>query len=717
MFLEKVKELILRGEFSEVLELLKELEDMPSNTLLDELEIVTLQFIVQRHLRNYSTLTVYFEPLKDLYEKIAQEYPKIKELWNCLNDLFENKITLDSFYESTKNLSSVIRERLPVLLFIEIHFSVRRQTAFFFPLNHVELLKFSSIFEEYNDHIFYSELLILATWFYLYKWENRIALDLANTYLRICKEKNDCYGVTLSYGTIASIYADMGNCREAIDYSFEYLKHAEELGILNIIWHAYFALALHHAYADDLKNALKYDNKCSELEQHPNFSDILTTSSRKLITVHINLKKGDVDLALRQMLEMLEKSENFMNLYTLAMAYGVVADVYSQKNEYEHALEYYHKGLEIREQFGGYTIVANNYFHIFEINLQLGLEKNALKFLEKLRKLNEETDEILVNNLCSFSEALYLKSKNDDESKAKAKKILTELVSTESPYHKTTDRSYLHLCDSILEEFKTSENMALVQTLHNYIKELTLKATLANSNLLLTELYFLQSKILLLDLKVEEAINLLEQALSLAQEKGLNRLAILLSNEYDLLLQQLDKWDEFSSYLPTLDERLELTHIEDLVNRMMRKWVNYGIVSPEIESPQYFVILSKEGANIFAESFPSSVFESEIIAEILFKMDKMKIKLKTTQVFLRFRYKQYSCLLSKEQDLFFCYIFMGKSYVPANKFRRFFKFLIESDILDGIKQKWTEDKKISIDSRIQLSTIVEESFLIFNESN
>ncbi len=712
MLLDKTKELVLRSEYSEALDLLAELKEISTITLLDELEITALQYIVQRRLRNYSNVVNYTEPLKKLYAKITQQYPEIKEILSNLNDFAKETIIPISFKESILNLSLIVQEKLPVLLFVEIQFFVEGQWAFYFPFSHVDLLKISSIFLERNDHIFYSELLLLTTWSYLYRWENKIALDLANEYLRICKEKDDYYGITVSYVTIASIYADMGNCREAIDYSYEYLKHAKKLGIINIIWHAYFALALHHAYADDIKTAIRYDNKCSELEQQPDFTDRFT-ASRQLITIHINLKKGEINLALEQILEVLEKNEKIMSPYSLAMAYEVIADIYSQKNDYKLALKYYRKGLETRDKFGGYTIVANNYFHIFEIILQLGLKEQALEYLDKLRKLKEDTDEILVNNLYSFSEALYLKSRNDKENRTKAKNILIDLISTETPYHKTADRSYLHLCDLILDEIKTTENMALIQTLHNHIKELTLKATIANSNLLLIELYFLQSKILLLDLKVEEAINLLEQALALARDKGLKRLEILLSDEYDLLLQQIDAWEDFSSYLPTLDERLELTHIEDLLKRMMRKWVSYGAITPENESPQYLVIMNEEGTNIFTEVFPYSVFESEELAEAMNKIMQLKNKLEPNRDLLRFRYRQYSCLLTEDQNLLLCYIFMGKSYIPMSKLRKLKEILGRTSLLQKVKETWIESRKIDIDSRIQISKLIEEIFRSF----
>ncbi|TFG08713.1 tetratricopeptide repeat protein, partial [Candidatus Heimdallarchaeota archaeon] len=651
---DEIEDLMLNGKFLDVLELLEELKTNSTLSLFDELELTSLQLLSQRHLRNYTKLAPYFDKLSKLYEKIKLQYPEAKEMRNLFNEFIEKKITFIIFTDSIKSLSSGIKERFPLIIYTEIQSQIRAKSNFFFPLKHDDFLKFFNLFQEYKGYIFYAELHVNAAWSHLYKWENKIALNLAFDFQKKAQDKNDAYGMVISHATIAGVYADMGNSREAIDHSFEYLKLAKRLGITNVIWHAYFSLALNHTYADDIVNSKKYDLICSELEEQPDFTDTLTKSSRKLVEVHLNVKAGDIDLALAQLLKILEKPNTLMNNYTLGIAYELISGIYIQKNEYDNALEYTNKSLEIREEFGGRAILAVNYFHIIEIYLTLEKETEAFKYFEKLRKLNEETDELLINNLYLFSKALLLKSEKTSESKEKAKKILVDIISAETPFYHTTDKSYLYLCDILLEEVRVSENMALIATLQNYIKELTLKATFANSNLLIIELYFLQSKLLLLDLKVEEAINVLEQALTLARDKGLVRLEILLSNEYDLLLLQLDKWEEFTSYLPTIDERMELTHVEDLVTKMMRKWIPYGSIIPEKESPQFFIILSKEGMNIFSESFSDVVFDKAVIGDILVKIKSLANELIPNQEPKRFRFRQHSCLLTQVEDLLFC---------------------------------------------------------------
>jgi hypothetical protein len=85
-------------------------------------------------------------------------------------------------------------------------------------------------------------------------------------------------------------------------------------------------------------------------------------------------------------------------------------------------------------------------------------------------------------------------------------------------------------------------------------------------------------------------------------QKGLNRLEIHLSNEQDALLEQLDTWERMSNYLPTLEERFEATHIEEILSKMLLNRVNYTEVSIEVEKPVSFVIFDENYSVLFADS-------------------------------------------------------------------------------------------------------------------
>lgn len=720
MTLKQAKSLIVQSKFSEALSLLEDIKKQHSDNALNILEILTLQAIIYRRTRNTSVLPNYENKIRPLFKTLRNRNPKINSICDSLNNFLDKKESYNSLQDKIKKQPHQIREKVPALFFQQISFRYikrRRLREYDFPVDYDDFKLLYAIFKEFDNQIYSLEILLELIWTNIYRWENKKALELANEHLKISEEISDYYSITLSFGTIAVIYADIGNCKEAIDYSFKYLKYAENLGVINILWHAYFCIALHYAYATDIHNALKFDNKCSELEKHPEFTDTFSVPTRMLIAIHITWKKGDVDSALKQMLELLKRFENDHHPFSHAMSCGVLATIYYQKGDLELASSYFKKGLKIREEFGAYTILADNFFHLLEINLQQGKKEIALEYFDKIRKMKEETDEIWVNHLYSLSEALILKSSKDDYNKNQAKKILIDLVQTEFPYYVTADKAYLHLCDLILEEIKSTGNLALIESLHNYIKELTLKATLVQSNLLLIELYFLQSKILLLEMKIDEAIYLLEQAQELAREKGITRLEILISNEIDLLLEQLDKWDDLTTYLPTLEERFELTHIEDLLNGMIRNWISYSDIIREEESPYFFVILDEVGSIVFANSFSSESLDYIKISEIFSKIIEMKMRTESHKKPLRFRYRKFSCLLLKIQGFFFCYIFIGKSFQPIGKCLSFFDEFLKTPLLKEFSERWSSEGNLNLDIRTQLANFIEKKFIFYKANN
>jgi tetratricopeptide (TPR) repeat protein len=710
MTLKKVKSLIIQSKFTEALNLLENLEEQKKDHILDLLEIASLQSLIQRNIRNSSSLPAISKKIQLLFDRIKTKYSVIVELLDIFTDFINSTISFDSLLSSIDESPQYIQEKIPLLLLRQINVIYIDNRTYVYPINYEKFKQIKSILRKFDDQVFYLDIYLDMIWANIYRWKNDEALELAFDYLEISENINYLYGTTISFGSLAAIYADMGDCKKSIDYSYEYLKHAKKLGVLNIIWHANFALALHYAYAANIGAALKYDTKCSELEKHPDFTSTHTVPTRNLITIHITWKKGDVDLALRKMLDLLVFIEKQKEPFTLAMAYGVFADIYYQKGDFELAASYYKKSLKIREEFDAYTILANNYFYLLEIYLLQGMNEKALEYFDKIKKMKVEINETWVNQLHSLSKALILKSSKDDEKRNQAKSILVDLVSTEFPFHVTFDRAYLHLCDLILEEIKITGNTQSLEILLNYIKELTLKATYAQSNLLIIELYFLQSKILLLDLKVEEAFNVLEQALELAREKGITRLEILLSNEYDVLLEQLDKWEDLTAYLPTLDDRFELTHIEDLLNGMIRKWISYSDIVQEEESPYLFVILDKDGSVVFSDSFSSESPDYSKISEIFKKIREIEIKTELYQTMKRFRYHEFSGLFLKKQDFFFCYIFLGKSFKSIKKLSLFIEEFVNSKMLEDFTENWVSERNLSVENRISVTKLIENTF-------
>jgi predicted amidohydrolase len=113
--------------------------------------------------------------------------------------------------------------------------------------------------------------------------------------------------------------------------------------------------------------------------------------------------------------------------------------------------------------------------------------------------------------------------------------------------------------DEILHEVKD-----LTEKLHKIAKD-------QSSHSLLTEAYVLKSKLALLELDINKAQELLDIALINAEDKGLRTLAVKIYSEKTLLEAEIEKWKYLTKRKAPLNERLELTRLEGLMERVTSK--------------------------------------------------------------------------------------------------------------------------------------------------
>jgi len=549
------------------------------------------------------------------------------------------------------------------------------------------------------------------SWAYLYKTKNSLALKYVEQSLQLFQELEDKSGISSSLGTKGIIYGNIGNRKKAINYSLEYLQKAEELGTISSIYRACLSVAYYYAMSGDIKESSKFNDRCAKLEEPPTFTDTVFPHMRMLVETRISWVKGDIDKALKMQLQELEDIRKFLGKYYIAIVLSLLGDSYYQKSDLTKATAYYKESLEVRESYGAYSQVAENYLQIIIVNLEQNQQEKATEYYEQLKELKESVDEDAVNQIYSLSKALFLRSYIDKESKKKAKQILIDLINQEISYYQTTERAYLYLCDIFLDEIRTSNDLKLLEELREYTKRLALIATMQDSHLLLIELYFLQSKMFLLELKVEEALELLELAQDMAHGKGLMRLEILLSNEHDILLNQLDIWEDFTGHLHTLEERLKYTHIETLLSNMIRKWINYADVHYDPESPCFFLISNNKGTVFYSDSYSSLPFDPEKVSNIQGKIQHFCEEKRADKKIIRFCFQEYLCLLRTEQNLNICYVFMGNSYLPQKKMSNLLSDLSNSKILTQLFTETEQNDVLSLQTRIDLSKLIDSALI------
>ena len=233
------------------------------------------------------------------------------------------------------------------------------------------------------------------------------------------------------------------------------------------------------------------------------------------------------------------------------------------------------------------------------------------------------------------------------------------------------------------------------------------------SYILLTQSFLLQSKLELIEFNMKGGQLLLEKAQTIAEEKGIINLAKIISNEYDVLLEQLSKWEGMSTYLPSLEERFEFTHIEDLLNKMIRNNVTFIDVVDEKESPSFFLIMNHDGSILFSESLSDVSLEDELLQGILATIDDYKkFNDLSDEVIKRLKFRNNTIAINSQKEILIVYAFIGKSYHALQKLKQIIEefrsftgewYIYFEKIKDGVE--------LSLDERMELSKYLESVFV------
>ena len=190
--------------------------------------------------------------------------------------------------------------------------------------------------------------------------------------------------------------------------------------------------------------------------------------------------------------------------------------------------------------------------------------------------------------------------------------------------------------------------------------------------------FLLESKLKLLDFKFQEAKNVLNKAVSMSKEKGISRLEYFASRELDKLLQTEEKWLELKERHASLQERLDLTGIEETLQSLTRK--REEVIEIEREEPILFIVLQEGGLTAFSSKFKEGIrIDDQLIGGFISAVNTFGQHIfSTTGQVERIKHGDYTLISKIVLNKFtFCYAFKGPSYLASKKFDKLIsKFLL-----------------------------------------
>jgi predicted amidohydrolase len=203
------------------------------------------------------------------------------------------------------------------------------------------------------------------------------------------------------------------------------------------------------------------------------------------------------------------------------------------------------------------------------------------QYLRTLKEINERMENKSVNHRYQIIRALSLKNSKRTRDKVKAEEILEKLVLEEIVDHSLIIVAMINLCDLMLDELKMTGEEELIGKIKYQTNKLFDIAKRQKSHSLLAETFVLQSKLSLLELDIKSAQNFLDQALSIAEENGLRNLSIKIYSDKTSLEEQVERWQYFIKRKSPINERIELTRLDELLTRVANK--RFDVTEEEIK--------------------------------------------------------------------------------------------------------------------------------------
>ncbi|GAG02779.1 unnamed protein product, partial [marine sediment metagenome] len=221
-----------------------------------------------------------------------------------------------------------------------------------------------------------------------------------------------------------------------------------------------------------------------------------------------------------------------------------------------------------------------------------------------------------------------------------------------------------------------------------------------------------QSKLALIQMKMDDAKKLLTQAQRIADLHGLNQLAIKISDEHDNLLNQLNIWDELKDKEESISERIKLASVDGVIDRMRGK---SALDAPELdnEEPVLILIIAEGGvlifSNIFVEEFP---YEEDLISGFLAAFNTFSGEL-FSKGLDRAKFGEYTILMDSVNSFSICYLFKGQTYQARQKLTSFVERIQkDSTIWHTLEKFYTTNQVAELKDIPLIESILTEIFLV-----
>ncbi|MHA1647950.1 MAG: hypothetical protein ACTSVL_10290 [Promethearchaeota archaeon] len=479
-----------------------------------------------------------------------------------------------------------------------------------------------------------------------------------------------------------AIFYNLGETMKSIeqfDKSIELLKKWDSKAYLALAYSFYGNLFMLIGESDKALDILSKSQEICEYNESPAYNHPKLLYFFGMSFVYS--VKGEFQLALDYTKKGVSLARKCNSTSYLFMALSNLGGIYQIIGEWELAIKNLKDALLIIENSGRNSRIIALLDNFFDVYINMGDIIKAKQVFHRIENLYAEIEENKRDNLIyRYCKAVLLKMSKRTRELGVAQEIFFNIAQEEVIQLEFTQGAILNLCEMLLDEFKETKNVDVLEDFSSLLKRLQNAAEKQHAYPILAETYLLDAKLSMITFELIKTRQSLTKAQQIAERYGLNLLAVKISNEHDKLLQNLEVWEQMKKDNVSISERLEKLDINDQISTMLKK---KQAKKPEQlpESPILLLIMADSGIPLYTQIFNKEwKFEEELFSGFLSAFNSFSDEI-FSEGLDRASFGKYTILMTAMPPFMSCYVFIGQSFLAQQKFSKFNENIHESEQL------------------------------------
>jgi len=358
------------------------------------------------------------------------------------------------------------------------------------------------------------------------------------------------------------------------DLGIKHIEHSlalrEELGIKHDIAESLCYLAYFlYFFKGESNRTLKYAERSLALAKESSKKYYIALSSSSIGTIYGF--QGELDRSIRAHEQSVALFKELNNKAPVAYVLNKLSYSYKMRGELDRALECIEQSMADNSELGRMTRLAGDYDSLIQILIDKGDLERAQTSLHDLEQLNTKLKNKQINLMYLFDKALLLKTSSRALNRGKAEEILKQLLEEEVLVYESRLEALLNLCELLLTELSMTNDLEVLEELHQFIGQLLEIAEKSHSYWILCETYLIQAKLSLLDFKIKKAQRFLTQANQIAERFDFTQLIAKIANEKEELFKKLDLWEKLKEEDAPMSDRMDLARLDEKIVKMIQR--------------------------------------------------------------------------------------------------------------------------------------------------